>query len=84
MNEETLGAPQEQLTAEFDAMARTTADKAAAIMIRGVLKNKRRIMVGTDAKIMSLVTRLFPGSYEKLLGIEKRVRERRKALRYGV
>lgn len=84
MNEETLGAPQEQLTAEFDAMARTTADKAAAIMIRGVLKNKRRIMVGTDAKIMSLVTRLFPGSYEKLLGIEKRVRERRKALSYGV
>jgi NADP-dependent 3-hydroxy acid dehydrogenase YdfG len=79
MNEKTLGAPQEQLKAEFDAMARTTADQAAAVMIRGVLKNKRRILVGTDAKIMSLVTRLFPGSYEKLLGIEKAVRARRKA-----
>jgi NAD(P)-dependent dehydrogenase (short-subunit alcohol dehydrogenase family) len=79
MNEKTLGAPQEQLKAEFDAMARTTADQAAAVMIRGVLKNKRRILVGTDAKVMSLVTRLFPGSYEKLLGIEKAVRARRKA-----
>jgi len=84
MNETTLGAPQEQLKAEFDAMARTTADEAAAIIIRGLLKNKRRIMVGTDAKIMSLVTRLFPGSYERLLRLEKGVRERRKALRYGV
>jgi NADP-dependent 3-hydroxy acid dehydrogenase YdfG len=79
MNEKTLGAPQEQLKAEFDAMARTTADQAAAVMIRGVLKNKRRILVGTDAKVMSLVTRLFPGSYEKLLGFEKGVRARRKA-----
>lgn len=79
MNEKTLGAPQEELEAEFDAMARTTADEAAAIMIRGVLKNKRRIMVGTDAKIMSLVTRLFPGSYERLLRLEKGVRARLKA-----
>jgi NAD(P)-dependent dehydrogenase (short-subunit alcohol dehydrogenase family) len=79
MNEKTLGVPQEQLKAEFNAKARTTADQAAAIIIRGVMKNKRRILVGTDAKIMSLVTRLFPGSYEKLLGFEKGVRAKRKA-----
>jgi len=80
MNEKTLGAPQEELKAEFDAKARTTADEAAAIIIRGVLKNKRRILVGADAKIMSLVTRFFPGSYEKLLGIERRIRARRKEM----
>lgn len=79
MNEKTLGVPQEQLKAEFTAKARTTADQAAAIIIRGVKKNKRRILVGADAKIMSLVTRLFPGSYEKLLGFEKGVRAKRKA-----
>lgn len=77
MSEENLDMPREQFTAEFDTKARTSAEQAAAIIIRGVLKNKRRIMVGTDAKIMSLVTRLLPGSYEKLFRLEKAVRERR-------
>ena len=64
-----------------DAKAGTTAEQAAKIIIRGVLKNKRRIIVGTDAKIMSLVTRFFPGSYEKILGFEKGVRAKRKPKR---
>lgn len=78
MNLETTGVSREEMGAGFDAKASTTADQAAAIIIRGMLKNKRRILVGTDAKILSLVTRLFPGSYEKLLGLEKAVRARRK------
>lgn len=84
MNEKTLGVPQEQMKAEFDAKARTTSDQAAEVIIRGVLKNNRRIIVGTDARIMSLVTRLFPGSYEKILGIEKAVRAKRKARLEGI
>jgi butyryl-CoA dehydrogenase len=77
MNENSTGTSQEQMQDEFDAMATTTAERAAEIIIRGVLKNKRRILVGTDAKIMSLLTRLFPGSYEKIMGIEKGVIKRR-------
>jgi NAD(P)-dependent dehydrogenase (short-subunit alcohol dehydrogenase family) len=73
MNETSIGTSREQMKADFDAQARTTAEQAAAIIIKGVLKNKRRILVGTDAKIMSLLTRLFPGSYEKIMGIEKGV-----------
>jgi short-subunit dehydrogenase len=40
----------------------TTADEAARIIIAGVLKNNRRILVGRDAKILDLLTRLFPKS----------------------
>ena len=81
MNEKTMGISTEQMKTEFDAKAGTTAEQAAKIIIRGVLKNKRRIIVGTDAKIMSLVTRFFPGSYEKILGFEKGVRAKRKPKR---
>lgn len=73
INPKSLGVSEAALKAGFEAKARTSADQAAAIIIRGVLKNKRRILVGTDAKIMSLVTRLLPGSYEKMLGLEKAV-----------
>ncbi|MBU0995757.1 MAG: SDR family oxidoreductase [Proteobacteria bacterium] len=53
----------------FDKLAMTTADKAAQIIIQGIKKNKRRIMVGMDAKIMDWLTRLFPLATVKLMGI---------------
>jgi NAD(P)-dependent dehydrogenase (short-subunit alcohol dehydrogenase family) len=36
------------------------ADEAAKVIISGIKKNERRILVGTDAKIIDLITRLFP------------------------
>jgi short-subunit dehydrogenase len=39
---------------------RTTADDAAKIIISGIRRNKRRILVGSDAKAMDLFTRFFP------------------------
>ena len=43
--------PLEEMHAEFDRMARTTADDAARTIIAGVRKGKRRIVVGLDAKV---------------------------------
>ena len=39
---------------------RTTADDAAKIIISGIRRNKRRILVGSDAKAIDLFTRFFP------------------------
>jgi short-subunit dehydrogenase len=39
---------------------RTSADDAAKIIISGIRRNKRRILVGADAKAMDLFTRFFP------------------------
>ncbi len=77
INESAAGLAREQLSAEFDSKAGTSADKAAAIIVRGVQKNRRRILVGTDARVISLVTRLFPGSYENIFRFEKAIRARR-------
>lgn len=40
----------------------TTAEQAAQIIISGIRRNRRRIMVGRDAKALDLLTRLFPKS----------------------
>ncbi|MBU0994565.1 MAG: SDR family oxidoreductase [Proteobacteria bacterium] len=39
---------------------KTTAEQAAGIIISGVKRNERRIMVGNDAKVADMLTRLFP------------------------
>jgi short-subunit dehydrogenase len=43
---------------------RVTADRAAEIILRGVERNERRVLVGTDAKIYDLVQRFIPSRYQ--------------------
>lgn len=51
----------------FEKAAMTTADKAAGIIIAGIRKNKRRILVGADARLMDFMTRLFPVQFVKIM-----------------
>ena len=43
-----------------EVLFRTTADNAAKNIISGIRRNKRRILVGADAKAIDLFTRFFP------------------------
>ena len=43
---------------------RTTPDRAAEVILRGVKRNDRRVVVGTDAKIYDLVQRFIPSRYQ--------------------
>ncbi len=47
----------------FERAFRTTADEAAEIILRGVQKNARRVLVGNDAKLIDLMQRLVPDRY---------------------
>ncbi len=58
----------EEMELQFESVARLTSEQAAAIILKGVRKNKAQILVGTDAKIMALLERVFPTSYLKILG----------------
>ncbi len=49
-----------QMAAMFQAIALTTAEDAARIIVRGVRKNKKRIMVGIDSRVMEFFSRLVP------------------------
>ena len=64
-----------KLLNEFDRLTYTSAEKAAKEIIKGVQKNKRRIMIGVDAKIVDIIVRLFPGTYENIMGLEKRIKK---------
>ena len=58
----------EQDAAKFDFLARTTPERAADRIVRGVLRGKTRILVGRDASQLDLVQRLLPERYWRLMG----------------
>jgi len=60
-------ATREELDANFDKMAITSPEKAAQIILKGAAKKKRRILIGGDARFISIVSRLFPVMYSKVL-----------------
>ena len=57
----------EEGVANFDKLAYTSAESAAAQIINAIEKRKKRLLVGKDAKFISLITRLFPVSYPRFL-----------------
>jgi len=62
-----LGLEPEEARGELEKGFRLTADQAAEIILRGVRRNARRVLVGTDAKIFDLVQRVVPSSYQWLV-----------------
>ena len=58
----------EEKIARFDELAGTSAEKAARIIIRGMLRNRKRLLVGFDAVMMDIASRLFPQKFSDLLG----------------
>ena len=53
----------------FDQFARTTAESAAEQILNAVLKDKYRLLIGIDAKIIDWVQRLFPTKYPIILDL---------------
>ncbi|MEL6360077.1 MAG: SDR family NAD(P)-dependent oxidoreductase [Pseudomonadota bacterium] len=51
----------------FKNAAKTSPKKAAEIILHGAAKRRRRVLVGGDARIVSLVQRLFPERYNAIL-----------------
>jgi NADP-dependent 3-hydroxy acid dehydrogenase YdfG len=73
------GRGQEELAREFERHARTTPERAAAIIHRGVDANKARILVGPDAYLIDALARLAPTRYYDLIDRLDRLVERRAA-----
>ena len=64
------GTPDEwkqQGTKLFDRVAKTSPETAADVIVNGIKANEPRILIGKDAKAISLVSRLFPRKYIKVL-----------------
>ena len=57
----------EEGKSRFERAFRVTADEAAEAILRGVQKDARRVLIGTDARALDLLQRLLPGRYHGLL-----------------
>lgn len=49
------------------AVLKMPPEKAAAIILEGIEKDKPRILVGNDARTMDMIARVFPNTYHKVL-----------------
>src|SRR6266704_2220734 len=77
---EGLGRTKEQMAAQFEAITRTSPDKAAEIICRGVERGKARILVGPDAYVFDALARVAPTHYYDVIAqLEKRLRSRQAA-----
>ena len=62
-----FGVKEEDLAnhaSRIEKQFRVTADDAAETILRGVQRNARRVLIGTDARIYDLVQRIVPSSYQ--------------------
>lgn len=58
---------QEKAAKQFEAMARTTPEQAAQVILAGVRGNRTRVLIGLDARLIDTMQRLLPTGYQKLL-----------------
>jgi uncharacterized repeat protein (TIGR01451 family) len=51
---------------KFEKAFITTPQKAAAVILRGVRRNQRRVLIGADARAIDAAVRLMPSAYQRL------------------
>ncbi len=74
-NSGRLGAKANQaeksaMTAAFNnELTRSTPEQAAETIVRGMKSRSLRILIGTDARLISLIYRIFPQNYLKVLNL---------------
>jgi NAD(P)-dependent dehydrogenase (short-subunit alcohol dehydrogenase family) len=64
---EGQGPSRDQIVAEFAATTMTTPDKAAEIIHRGVEAGKSRVLIGLDAHLFDILTRIAPSNYLEII-----------------
>jgi short-subunit dehydrogenase len=67
----------------FEKSFVTTPEKAAADIVDGILKNRRRVLIGPDAVAIDLMQRLLPTGYQALVVAGGKLRRKRMMEREG-
>lgn len=67
LTEEEKKQQREEAIAHFDTLARTTTASAADQILKAVTRDKMRVLVGFDAKLMDAIQRLMPSGYAGIL-----------------
>ncbi len=62
----------------FDQIARTSPEKASSQILKAVERNRRRALLGPDAKVLDLISRLPAGVHQRVIAVGARQRQRRR------
>jgi short-subunit dehydrogenase len=62
-------ATKEQLANFHAKVSRTTPEQAARTIVRGIKRRSKRILVGTDARIIDVIHRAVPVSYMSVMNL---------------
>jgi short-subunit dehydrogenase len=57
---------------DFEKFFITTADEAARVILDGVRRNKRRVLIGRDARAADWLARTLPAAYQALVVLQTR------------
>lgn len=70
---QTLGmSPGKDTIRSFNKLLRFDANQAALIILTAIITDSKRCLIGTDARILDIVQRLFPSHYQPIIvGITK-------------
>ncbi len=65
--ESITGQNKEESLKSFEKLFRTPPEVAAKVILKGVEKNARRVLIGADARLIDWAQRLLPTGYQTLL-----------------
>ena len=71
------GSDREKMNKDFDRVARTTPEKAALTILKGVDRKKARVLIGGDAYMIDAMARALGAKYEGLMARGARLGRRR-------
>lgn len=61
---------------DFEKLFRTTAADAARVILKGVERDARRVLIGADAHVIDFMQRLLPSGYQRIVaGLANRKRK---------
>jgi len=73
----TLGIDPERATRSFNKLLRCPPEDAARQILEAVQKNKRRLLIGNDAKALDLIQRILPTHYQKVIELATTIRKKK-------
>ena len=65
--EKITGADADKARRDFEKMFRTTPEEASQTILKGVKGNKRRVLIGSDARAIDSMQRLMPTAYQRIM-----------------
>ena len=72
----SLGMNPEKSAKAFNKLLRMPAEDASQQILDAVLKNKRRLLIGNDAKAIYLMQRILPTGYQKVTALATKLSKR--------